>query len=152
MKRLLGLVVLSTFPVACGTGIPTGPEMSPLATPTENASLAASARVPAGCTLSPRVTGITASLVSTGKGWVTVRADALAFGSAGDSAFCIRPTWTVKPSTRRIQFVTERDPQAVTLQGQAGVYEIQAFVPNGTKGGFTASLMVEVPDGTGALQ
>jgi hypothetical protein len=152
MKRLLGLVVLSTLPVACGTSTPTGPEVSPLATLTDDASLSASARVPAGCTLSPRVTGITVSVVSIGKNWVTVRADALAFGSAGDPVFCIRPTWTVKPSTRRVQLVTERDPQAVTMQGQAGVYVIQAFVPNGEKGGFTASVVVELPDGTGALR
>jgi hypothetical protein len=153
MKKILGLAVLATMPVACGT-VPTAPEVMLGAVPPVEASVAASGRVravPPGCATEPNwasVQGITLNVVRVDKTSVSVRAELLVLGDMAPTP-CFTPTFSVNSIDRGDGGIltTGRDRQEVTLTGPAGAYSVTAFTKTDQRAGLTANLLVELPPG-----
>jgi hypothetical protein len=147
MKKVFALAILATVPVACGT-VPTAPDVPSLATPSADASFAASGR---GGTIGPicssrpadfaEVHGVTLNVVQTGRGFVTVRAELLVLGSQAPSP-CFSPVFSVQPSGRGIVLGGSWDRQQVTLTAPAGAYLVTAA---SDVRGLSGSLRVQVP-------
>jgi hypothetical protein len=153
MKKILGLAVLATMPVACGT-VPTAPEVMLGAVPSVEAPLAASGRgraVPPGCTTEPdwaSVRGIGLNVVRVDKTSVTVRAELLVIGDMAPTP-CFNPTFSVNSIDRRGGGIVTSgwDRQEATLTGPAGTYSITAFTKTDQRAGLSANLSVELPTG-----
>ena len=151
MKKILGLAVLATMPMACGT-VPTAPEVALGAAPSVEGSLAASGRgrnVPSGCTTDPdwaSVVGITLDVLRVDKGSVTVRAELLLIGDRAPTP-CFNPVFSVNSIGRSGggTLTSGWDRQEATLTGPGGKYTITAFTKTDQRKGLTASLEVELP-------
>jgi hypothetical protein len=153
MKKILGLAVFATMPMACGT-VPTAPEVMLAPAPSVEAPLAASGRgraVPPGCTTEPdwaSVAGITLDVVRVDKTSVTVRAELLVIGDRGPTP-CFNPTFSVNSVGRsgRGILTSGWDRQEATLSGPGGIYTVTVFAKTDQRKGLTASLQVELPTG-----
>jgi hypothetical protein len=153
MKKIFGLAVLATMPVACGTN-PVAPELTLGAAPSADSALAAAGRgraVPVGCTTEPNwasVAGMTLDVVRVGKTTVTVRAELLLIGDRGPSP-CFNPTFTVNSIGRSGGGVLSIgwDRQEATLSGPGGTYTITASSETAEREALTARLQVELPTG-----
>jgi hypothetical protein len=153
MKKILGLAVLATIPVACGT-VPTAPEVMLGAVPSAEAPLAASGRgraVPPGCTTDPdwaSVAGITLNVTRVDKTSVTVRAELLVIGDMAPTP-CFTPTFSVNSIGRSGDGIltSGRDRQEATLSGPAGTYSVTAFTKTDQRAGLRANLLIELPTG-----
>jgi hypothetical protein len=153
MKKIIGLAVLATMPVACGT-VPTAPEVMLGAVPSVEAPLAASGRgraIPVGCAAEPdwaSVAGITLDVVRVDKTSVTVRAELLLIGDMAPTP-CFNPTFSVNSIGRSGggTLTSGWDRQEATLSGPGGTYTVTAFTKTDQKAGLTASLPVELPTG-----
>ena len=152
MKKIFGLAVLATMPMACGT-VPTAPEAMLGAVPSVEAPLAASGRgraVPPGCTTEPdwaSVVGITLDVVRVDKTSVTVRAELLVIGDMGPTP-CFNPIFSVNSIGRRRRHPHERlGSPGSDAQRTRGTYTVTAFAKTDQRKGLTASLQVELPTG-----
>jgi hypothetical protein len=150
MKKIFGLAVLATMPVACGT-VPTAPEAMLGAVPSVEAPLAASGRgraIPVGCSTEPNwssVVGITLDVVRVDKTSVTVRAELLVIADMSPTP-CFNPTFSVNSVGRIGGTLTSGwDRQEATLSGPGGKYTVTAFTKTDQKAGLSASLQVELP-------
>jgi hypothetical protein len=148
MKKLIGLAVLASVPVACGT-IPSTPDVAAVGTPSVEASFAASGRggrtIEPGCVASDPsiIRGLTLNVARVGKTSVTVRAEPLVLGGQSPRP-CINPTFTVTPAGRGIVLAPELDSQEVTLSAPAGTYLVTATLASNDRAGLSARLLVQV--------
>jgi hypothetical protein len=128
MKRLVGVLILASVPIACGTNTPSAPDAS---WPTSDSGTVASlarGRVPAPqpiCTPGDRshLKSIELMVVAEGEGFATLRA--IARDWAGNDVYppvCLEPSWIVSPKAATDVSRAEQ----VTVYG-SGKYEVTAI-------------------------
>lgn len=141
MKRLFAVTILAVLPVACGTTLPSTPDVAENTT-VDNASVSSLANRPApgprptpaplpaeGCAASDTdvpLDGIQVSILSEGARSVTLRADAVILNS-DRPAPCFVPAWSVGSFGRGVTLTVDKeDPQVATLTAPSGRYVVQA--------------------------
>jgi hypothetical protein len=146
MKNIIGVAFLAILPVACGSVVPTAPDMPASGnTPQASAAVRASSdRNQPVCPMDPRVVGLDLKVIRRAEHEVTVRVEPLLMGGNDQAPACVVPTWSVKPLGRGVGIAAGADRQEATLRAVAGSYVITAFVENGSKAGLFASLDVSM--------
>jgi hypothetical protein len=132
MKKLFGMMILATLPVACGTTNPNAPELPATDAAAGDATFEASGRggrlAPAACTTVARV-----EIVNVERRPGSAIVSAQPFGASTPSGgapavFCGRPTWSVTPEGRGVRLTTGLSSDAgrenATLEAPAGTYEV----------------------------
>jgi hypothetical protein len=133
MKKLFGVMILAGFPVACGSTLPSAPDMAEAPATAQDAGAASLAKgrgpapvPPATCdSTDSRIDGIRVSITSETRRSVTLRADAVVLDSDRLTP-CFTPRWTFSPLRRGATLSVGWDAQTATLTGPAGRYEVQA--------------------------
>ena len=146
MKKIIGIAFLAILPVACGSVVPTGPDMPASATAPKSAATAPAPvdRNQPTCETDARVVGLDLKVVRRDAQGVTVRVEPLMFVGNDGKPACVVPVWSVKPLARGVGITAGADRQEATLRAPRGSYVITAFVENGSKGGLSASLEVTI--------
>jgi hypothetical protein len=152
MKKLVGVMILSGFPVACGSTLPSGPDALQTVATSQDATVESQAAgrrpapVPAptptpvpscdadGNDVNVGIEDIHITILSENRGQVTLRADALANDSDRLQG-CFVPTWSVDTDDSGVTLTTARDPQIATLSAPAGRYTVEARVNTGGRRG-----------------
>jgi hypothetical protein len=144
MKKLVGVMILSGFPVACGSTLPSGPDALQTAATSQEATVESQAggRAPAPVPAPTPVPSceetdayvaiddIEITILSENRGQVTLRADALVNGSDRVQP-CVVPTWSVDADDSGVDLTIARDPQIATLSAPAGRYTVEARLNTG---------------------
>jgi hypothetical protein len=130
MKNLLGVMILATLPVACGTTNPNAPEL-PAAKATADASFEAAGRgrtAPA-CTPVNRVV-VTELDRQPGVSYLSVQAFAETPGSdSAPTLFCGSPRWTVTPQGRNVRLNASLTRNNAVLEAPRGTYVVTVSYP-----------------------
>jgi hypothetical protein len=147
VKKLFGVMILASFPVACGS-LPSGPDAvstNPAADDAMASSLAKGRRpaplpTPQCKPSSIWIDDIQISVIERGPGYATLRAEPVVYNS--DPAVpCFVPTWSVDASD--VALTVEKDPQVAILTGPAGRYVVYAAF-SGPKGEIVGSASVSI--------
>jgi hypothetical protein len=126
VKKLIGMILLASFPVACGS-LPSGPD-AVTTNPADDATVSSLARrqpapTPLPCGFTVPIPKIRVTVIEYGKGSVTLQADAdLPYDSPHA---CFTPVWSFGAARGAVLTVT-RDPQVAILAGPAGRYLVTA--------------------------
>ena len=141
MKKLLGVMILATLPVACGTTNPNAPEMPATADATGDASVAASGRgtrtAPPSCNPVTHVV-VTVEDRQTNSAYFSVQASGI-----GDTTgeLCGSPTWSVTPA-RQARLTPSLRGNAAVLEAPRGTYVVTASYPASPRGSVSGSATV----------
>jgi len=129
MKKLFGVMILATLPVACGTSNPNAPEV-PVAGPVDEAPFSASALAPAapGCVGAALVV-VTLADVQPGIAYLNVQASGLS-GSDTVRPVCGRPSWSVTPQSRGVRLTASGVRSGAVLEAPRGTYVVTATYPS----------------------
>jgi hypothetical protein len=131
MKKMLGVMILATLPVACGTTNPIAPEL-PAADAAGEASFEASrnARTAPACTPVNRVV-VTEVERQAGTSYLTVQPFADAILSSGDTVprFCGNPSWSVTPQGRGVRLTASLTRNNAVLEAPRGTYVVTVSYP-----------------------
>ena len=131
MKKLFGVMILATLPVACGTTNPNAPEMPATAEATGDASFAASklGRTAPACTPVNRVV-VTEFDRQGGTSYLSVQAFAESIRSATQPpSFCGSPSWSVTPQGRGVRLTASVTRNNAVLEAPRGTYVVTASYP-----------------------
>lgn len=146
MKKLFGLVILAGVPVACGTGLPSTPDLaSTVVTSSDSATVSSQATGRSAPTcgntlVDEPIEALKVSVVAMTRGQAVVRAEAVN-EKLIPVDLCFAPVWTA--SERAVRFFPSTDPRVVTIQAPAGQYKVTATVPTGERG-ISASTLVTI--------
>jgi hypothetical protein len=141
MKKLLGVMILATLPVACGTTNPNAPEMPATADATGDASFATSGHgartAPPSCNPVAHVV-VTVEDQQPGSAYLSVQASGI-----GDTTgeLCGSPTWSVTPG-RNVQLTPSLTGNAAVLEAPRGTYVVTASYPALTRTSMSGSATV----------
>jgi hypothetical protein len=128
MKKLLGLMMLATLPVACGTTNPAAPEL-----PATDAAGAASFEASGRDSTAPvRCTAVQSIVVTEGerrRGMASLSAQTFGAATPSGSArvFCGTPTWSVTPQGRGVRLsagLSSAETRNAVLEAPAGTYVV----------------------------
>jgi hypothetical protein len=127
MKKLFGVMILATLPVACGTTNPNAPE-APVTGPVDEAPLSASALSPAppSCDAAVLVT-VTLVDVQPHMAYFGVQASG---GRNSVRPVCGRPSWSVTPQSRGVRLTTGDVRSGAVLEAPRGTYVVTATYPS----------------------
>jgi len=141
MKKLFGVMILATLPVACGTTNPNAPQIPATADATGDASFATSGRgvrtAPPSCSPVTQVV-VTLEDRQATSAYFTVHAS-----GSGDTtgALCGSPSWSVTPA-RQAVLTPSLTGNAVALEAPRGTYVVTASYPAQTRGFISGSATV----------
>jgi hypothetical protein len=128
MKKLFGVMILATLPVACGTSNPNAPEM-PAAVPVDEAPFSASAVAPAPPTcVAAAVVVVTVADVQPGIAYLNVQAGGLSGNTV--RPVCGRPSWSVTPQSRGVRLTASGVRSGAVLEAPRGTYVVTATYPS----------------------
>lgn len=131
MKKLLGVMILATVPVACGTTNPNAPELPAAGTAPDASSFAASGRgrTTPRCRPATRVV-VTERERAAGTSFLDVQA--YAEGGNADTAdpICGTPTWDVKPQGRGVRLTPSLTRNNAVLEAPRGTYTVTVSYPS----------------------
>jgi hypothetical protein len=133
MKKLLGVMILATLPVACGTTNPNAPEL-PAATgaTADDSSFAASGRGRTAPTCQP-VTRVLVTERDREQGISYLDVQAFAEGGGADTAapVCGSPRWSVTPEGRGVRLTASLTRNNAVLEAPSGTYVVTVSYPGG---------------------
>jgi hypothetical protein len=133
MKKLFGVMILAGMPVACGTAVPSAPDLSQVIPSEADGTVVASGR---GRTPSPicsqeAIVAMVVSVVQRGSGYAVLHAEPVLSDAdpvtIGSGPVCFQPVWSVKPTQPVV--VDEPGSPDYTLIAPAGTYTVTATVP-----------------------
>ena len=143
MKKMLGVMILATLPVACGTTNPNAPEL-PAADVAGAESFEASGRgrtAPA-CAPVNRVV-VTEVERQAGTSYLTVQPFAETISSEDTvTRFCGSPSWSVTPQGRGVRLTASLTRNNAVLEAPRGTYVVTVSYPgsfNDVSGSTTVS-------------
>jgi hypothetical protein len=126
MKKLLGVMILATLPVACGTTTnPNAPELPATADVTSAVPVTTSEARTAPPTCIP-VTQVLLD-VTRRSGGAQLSAYAVGLGTSG--APCGSPTWSVTPEGRGVRLTASLGRNNAFLEAPSGTYVVTVSYP-----------------------
>lgn len=131
MKKLLGVMILATVPVACGTTTnPNAPELPATGATTDASSFAASGRGRTAPTCQP-VTRVVVTERERDRNISYLDVQAFAEGGDADTAapLCDSPTWSVTPEGRGVRLTASLRRNSAVLEAPAGTYVVTVSYP-----------------------
>ncbi len=129
MKKLFGVIALACLPVACGSTLPSGPDVSAAPDVSNDASVSSLRRAvptPPACD-SNLPDAIQLSVTSDDTHVVTIEATPVLNGDRPTPP-CFAPAWSLESAQGDASLKVSIDGLSATLAGPAGTYEVVASV------------------------